>query len=319
VARLEHDRILGRLQFEEKEFKVLNRPLPESLTDKYLQYITQQDTIITTSWMMHKCKWKIEKDNLYLTEMFQTHLLKKFVEKEEVLATWVDELLLHKATEIIISSKNILRKENIYYSELRFKGAKLLGNKQKVSTIYPKGSKKSTIQGHCQEGIFTFDREDIICDNKNLTIKGRDEIISYLEQDINDMLKKSHKGINLNIVDMKNVLKKSTQVTYLCEGFFLGNKKQMATDINEIFDRINIVTKKRRVNYLVHIDIDKGFPFDIVKNFMERMLDICDDCYCLIGFNEHKKIKGSKKKKDIFEELDEVKPCVVFKVLMGVS
>jgi len=267
--------------------------------------------------MLHKCKWKLEKDNLYLTEMFQTHLLKKFLEKEEVLATWVDELHLHRATEATISSKSILRKENVYFSELRFKSAKLVLEKQKVSTVYSKGSKKSIIQGYCQEGIFTFYRDDIVLKDNKVCIKGSDVLVPYLEKDINAMLKKSNKGgIDLNIVDMRKVLKKASKVTYLCD--VVSQTKYMNTDINCILDRIKVITDESSANYLVHLDMEAGFNFEVVKEFMECMYDICDDGHVLVGCNERKKKKLSNKKKDIFDEQDEVKPYLVLKVLIGV-
>ena len=321
MARLRDDRTLGRLQFEEKECKVLNRPLPKSLTDKYLQYIKQPHTIMKTSWMLHKCKWKIEKDSLYLTEMFQTHLLKKFLEKEEILATWVDELLLHRATEIIISSKSILRKENIYYSELRFKDAKLLGKKQKLSTMYPKGSQNSIIQGQCQEGIFTFDRDDVVLKNKQIYLKGSDVLLPYLEEDMNAMLLTSHKGISLSMKDVNEVVDNAAIVTYMCESIIsnVKHRKVMQNNIDEIINKIKIITDGKEVNYLVHIDMDTGFDFKIVKEFMERMYDMCDESPVIIGFNERKKETISKKKEDVFDEKDEKSSHAFVKILMGVS
>ena len=321
MPTLRHGRTFGILQFEEKTFKVLNRPLPETLTDKYLEHIKQPVTIMETAWMMHKCKWKIKKERLYLTEMFQTHLLKKFLNQEEVLAIWVDKLFLHRATETIISSKSILRKENIYYHELRFKSAKLLGKKPKVSTVYPKGSKKSIIKGHSQEGIFTFDRDDIVLKNKLICLKGTDVLLPYLEEDINDMLLTSYKGISLSMKDVNEVLQNASVVTYMCESIVFNAKyrKVMQDNIDEIINKIKVITDGKEVNYLVHIDMDEKFDFEIVKEFMERMYDMADENQVLIGLNEHKKKKISKRKMDIFDDYDEVPLHAFVKVLMGVS
>ena len=317
MARLANDRTLGSVQFEGKECKVLNRPLPEFLTNKYLQCIKQPHTILTTSWMIHKCKWKIEKDKLYLTEMFQIQLLKKFLDDEEILATWVDKLLLHRATEIIISSKSILRKENIYYTEFHFQDAKLLSKKPKISTKYVREVGNKYRLGHMPLGVFTFDRKDIFFTAENLHIKGEDGLIPFLEKEINSMLKKNNKGgIELNIEDMRKVLKQTSKVTYLCD--VISTTTHMNADIHRILDRINIIRDELPANCLVHIDTEVGFNTEVVKEFMERMYDMCDDGYIFIGCNERKKRKISKKKEDIFFEVDEVKPYMVLKVLMGV-
>jgi len=317
MARLADDRTLGSVQFEEKECKVLNRPLPEFLTNKYLQYLKQPHTVLKTSWMLHKCKWKIEKDKLYLTEMFQTQLLKKFVEKEKILATWVDKLLLHRATEIIISSKSILKKENIYYTELHFQDAKLLSKKPKVSTKYVREVGNKYLLGHMPLGVFTFDREDIFFTDENLHIKGDDTLIPFLEKEINAMVKKNNKGgIDLNSVDMRKVLKKTSKVTYLCD--VVSTTEHMNADIHRMLDRINIIRDELPANCLVHIDTEVGFNTEVVKEFMECMYDMCDDSYIFIGCNERKKRKISKKKEDVFYEVDEMKPYMVLKVLMGV-
>ena len=321
MPTLRHGRTFGILQFEEKTFKVLNRPLPETLTDKYLEHIRQPATIMETAWMMHKCKWKIKKERLYFTEMFQTHLLKKFLNQEEVLATWVDKLLLHRATETIISSKSILRKENIYYIELHFKDAKLLRKNQKVSTMYPKGFKKSIIKGYSQEGIYTFDRDDVALNDKQICLKGSDVLIPYLEVDMNDMLLTSHKGISLSMKDVNEVVQNVSMVTYLCESIVCNAKhrKVMQDNIDEIINQIKVVTDGKEVNYLVHIDMDEKFDFEIVKEFMERMYDMADENQVLIGFHERKKKKISKRKMDIFDDYDEVPLHAFVKVLMGVS
>ena len=317
MARLADDRTLGSVQFEEKECKVLNRPLPEFLTNKYLQYFKQPHSILKTSWMLHKCKWKIEKDQLYLTEMFQTHLLKKFVEKEEILATWVDKLLLHRATEIIISYKSILKKENIYYIEFHFQDARLLSKKPKVSTKYVRKIGNKYLLGHMSLGVFTLDREDIFFTDENLHIKGEDGLIPFLEKEINAMLKKNNKGgIDLNSVDMRKVLKQTSKVTYFCD--IVSRTVHMNADINRILYKVNLIRDELPTNYLVHIDTEAGFNFELLKEFMERMYDMCDDGYIFIGCNEHKKRKISKKKEDVFFEVDEVKPYMVIKILMGV-
>ena len=317
MARLADDRALGSVQFEEKECKVLNCPLPEFFTNKYLQYIKQPHSILKTSWMLHKCKWKIEKDKLYLTEIFQIHLLKKFVEKEEILATWVDKLLLHRATEIIITSKSILRKENIYYTELHFQDAKLLSKKPKVSTKYVREVGNKYLLGHIPLGIFTFERKDIFFTDENLHIKGEDGLIPFLEKEINAMLKNTNKGgIDLNSADMRKVLKKTSKVTYLCD--VVSTTEHMNADINRILDNVNLIRDELPTNYLVHIDTEAGISSEVVKEFMERMYDMCDDSYIFIGCNERKKQKISKKKEDVFYDVDKVKPYMVLKVLIGV-
>ena len=317
MARLANDRTLGSVQFEGKECKVLNRPLPEFLTNKYLQYFKQPHSILKTSWTLHKCKWKIEKDNLYLTEMFQTHLLKKFLDDEEILATWVDKLLLHRATEIIISSKSILRKENIYYSELRFQDAKLLSTKPKVSTKYVREVGNKYLFGDMPLGVFTFDMKDIFFTDENLHIEGDDTLIPFLGKEINAMLKKNNKGgIELNIVDMRKILKKTSKVTYLCD--VVSSTEHMNADINRILDKVNLIRDELPTNYLVHIDTEAGFNAEVVKEFMERMYDMCDDGYIFIGCSERKKRKISKKKEDALDEADEMKPYMGLKVLMGV-
>jgi len=287
------------------------------LMEKYAQYIKKPQTIIETLWMLHKCKWEVRENRLYLTEMFQTHLLRKFTDSEEVLATWVDKLLFHRVTEMILSSKSILRKENVYYTELRFKNAQLLAKKLKVSTAYGKDMEIRGIFEATQLGIFTFDREDIFLKDKKLIIKGDDELIPHLQKDINAMLKKSHKGINLNMEDMKTVLQKASKVTYLCD--VVSKNKNMNNVINRILDRVKVITDASSVNYLVYIDMDEGFDFEVMKAFMERMYDMCDDSHVIIGFNERKKKKKPKKKEDIFDERDEVPSHVFIKVLMGVS
>ena len=317
MARLADDRALGSVQFEEKVCKVLNRPLPEFLTNKYLQYIKQPHSILKTSWMLHKCKWKIEKDKLYLSEMFQAHLLKKFVDGEEILATWVNKLLLHRATEIIISSKSILRKENIYYTELHFQDAKLLSKKPKVSTKYVREVGNKYLLGHMPLGVFTFGREDIFFTDENLHIKGDDGLIPFLEKEINAMLKKNNKGgIDLISVDMRKVLKKTSKVTYLCD--VISITMHMNADINRILDKVNLIRDELPTNYLVHIDTEVGFNTEVVKEFMECMYDMCEDSYIFIGCNECKKRKTFREKEDVFYEVDEVKPSLVLKVLMGV-
>ena len=317
MATLRHGRTFGILQFEKKEYRVCNRPLSKSLMEKYAQYIKKPQTIIETLWMLHKCKWEVRENRLYLTEMFQTHLLRKFTDSEEVLATWVDKLLFHRVTEMILSSKSILRKENVYYTELRFKNAQLLAKKLKVSTAYGKDMEIRGIFEATQLGIFTFDREDIFLKDKKLIIKGDDELIPHLQKDINAMLKKSHKGINLNMEDMKTVLQKASKVTYLCD--VVSKNKNMNNVINRILDRVKVITDASSVNYLVYIDMDEGFDFEVMKAFMERMYDMCDDSHVIIGFNERKKKKKPKKKEDIFDERDEVPSHVFIKVLMGVS
>jgi len=321
MPTLIHGRTFGTLQFEEKTFKALNRPLPDNLTDNYLEYIKQPATIMETAWMMHKCKWEVRENRLYLTEMFQTHLLRKFTDSEEVLATWVDKLILHRATETIISSKSILRKENIYYTELCFKNAKLLRKNQKVSTVDFKGYKKTIIKEHCQEGIFTFDRDDVVLKNKKICLKGRDVLLPYLEEDINVMLRTSHKGISLSMKDVNEVVENASIVTYLCESIVCNAKyrKVMQDNIDEIINKIKVMTDGKKVNYLVHIDMDEKFDFEIVKEFMECMYDLGDERQVLIGFNEHKKEKVSKGKEDVFDDCDEVPSEAFIKVFMGVS
>ncbi|MBA1420973.1 MAG: hypothetical protein FAF03_09025 [Epsilonproteobacteria bacterium] len=142
-------------------------------------------------------------------------------------------------------------------------------------------------------------------------------LVPYLEKDINAMLKKSNKGgIDLNIADMRKVLKKASKVTYLCD--VVSQTKYMNIDINRILDRVKVITDKSPSNYLVHLDMEAGFNFEVVKEFIECMYDMCDDGHVLVGCNERKKKKLSKKKEDVFYEQDEVKPYVVLKILMGV-
>jgi hypothetical protein len=318
-----HDSSCGILLHEGKKFKVLNRPISESLIDKYDEYSKNTITVIEEIWMFHTCKWEIRKNKLYLTEMFQSHLLRLFTNKNFMLATWVDKLLLHRATEVLMSSKKDNRKEKLYYSDLRFDNANLVSKKISISSSYTLGMYREINYKGVQEGIFTFDIKDV-CLSENLVLfDSNDDLIPYLENDIFGMLKKSNQGVKLDIKDFSRVLQSSSKVTYVCyELSTHKNRQTMMDNLNSIVDKIDTIVDKKPANYLVHIEIDHNFNFEMVRIFMERLYDLCsDDSTVLMGINEHKKIKLSKKKKkkNYMYVKEKKVPCAVFKIIIGID
>ena len=167
-----------------------------------------------------------------------------------------------------------------------------------------------------QNSIFTCDTDCVLVKRTCIKLDYEDENISYIEDEINSMMKKSVDGIDLCIEDVKTILDKSSKMTYMTHSVFChknSSKKEMLDAINLIVrDVILISSKKRLVNYLVHIEMHEGFDFSIVKYFMECIYDLCDDSYVLIGTHER------KRKEELYGESEEVKHQVIAKVLMGI-
>jgi N-acetylglutamate synthase-like GNAT family acetyltransferase len=171
------------------------------------------------------------------------------------------------------------------------------------------------------EGIFTFDKKEVFLDKKCVKIDGNDNLIPYLENDINSMLKKNTHGIELDMKDFSSVMKKSSKVTYVCYGVCTHKNRQVMLDeVNSILDKIDVVVGKISANYLVYIEMEYNFDFDIAKIFMASLYDVSsDDSIVIMGFNEAKKLKLSKKKKNYMNDEEKKVPCVTFKIIIGVD
>jgi len=170
-----------------------------------------------------------------------------------------------------------------------------------------------------QNSIFTCDTDCVLVKRTCIKLDYEDENISYIENDINSMMKKSVDGIDLCIEDFKTILDKSSKMTYMSHSIFChknSSKKEMLDAINLIVrDVILISSKKTLVNYLVHIEIHEKCDFDIVKFFMESLYDESDDSIVLVGFSELKKIESSTTNKVYFDE--DKNPSMIFKICMG--
>ena len=171
-----------------------------------------------------------------------------------------------------------------------------------------------------QKSIFTCDTDCIIMKRDCIKLDYEDENISYIENEINSMMQKNVDGIDLCIEDFKTVLDKSYKMTYMSHSVFCHNN----TTKKEMFDAINLIvrdvilfsSKKRLVNYLMHIEMHEKCDFDIVKFFMESLYDESDDdSIVLVGFSESKPIESSTTNKVYFD--GDKNPSMILKICMG--
>ena len=276
-----HDVSRGELSYNGRKYKVLNRPLSNELLEKCNSLNKKDIQLFTTAlWMFHRCKWEIRKKKLYLTEMFQSNLLKKLTGKSELEAYWVDKLSIHVATEVPIACKKSLGKEILHRIDIIFRNGKYIGTEQYASTDYGIQIKRMVNYMGAQQGMFTFNKECIALGSDGIKLDCRDKFVRYLENDINSMMKKSVDGIDLSIEDFQGITTSSPKMMYVCDELCLrddltnDNKLELMRHFAEaIADKIQIVAGKVPKKYLIQIEIEKNFFFDAIK----ALIDILDE------------------------------------------
>lgn len=276
-----HDVSRGKLIYKGREYKVLNRPLSNELLVKCNSLDTNAiQTFTTALWMFNQCKWEIKKKKLYLTEIFQSNLLKKLTAKSELEVFWVDKLVVYVVTEVPIPSKKSLGKEILHRIDIIFRNGKYIGTEQHASTDYGIQIKRMVNYMGAQQGMFTFDKECITLGSDGIKLDCGDKFVRYLENDINSMMKKSVDGIDLSIEDFQDITTSSPKMMYVCDELCLrddltnDNKLELMRHFAEaIADKIQIVAGKVPTKYLIQIEIEKNFFFDAIK----VLIDILDE------------------------------------------
>jgi hypothetical protein len=103
------DQPLGALRTPEQTWRVLNRPLPDYICHRYDALRTElRQPASSVPWRHHQCQWELRDGKLYLSELFRPDLLEMLINRKELLATWVEKLILHRVTEIPLGGKECL-------------------------------------------------------------------------------------------------------------------------------------------------------------------------------------------------------------------
>ena len=131
------DQTLGTLHTPKRTWQVLNRPLPDNILESYEALPTElHQRYSSIPWRFHRCRWVLRDDRLYLSELFRSGLLEMLTAETELPAVWVEELILHRATEIPLDSEECIDTDTyrLHITRYQFEKGRFVGERSSITT-----------------------------------------------------------------------------------------------------------------------------------------------------------------------------------------
>jgi hypothetical protein len=131
------DQSLGTLRTPKRTWRVLNCPLPAHIYRRYDALPPEhKQPPSSIPWQYHRCRWVLRNDRLYLTELFRPGLLEMLTAETEMPAVWVEELILHRATEMPLDSEECIDTNTyrLHITRYMFEKGKFIGERSSITT-----------------------------------------------------------------------------------------------------------------------------------------------------------------------------------------
>jgi len=210
MSAIKKNTVMGKLQYKNQGYSVLNAPLSDEIVKKLETYHGETKWVNSAApWKPMQLLWVLEEDKLYLTKLYVDGLLEELMGSNKIFASWVDELKLLVEDRTIC--KTYEQKDSYLKEEIRLhlnfnKGIFLTEEKQ--TELYINIETKNNIDRYSAYSTFRIDSNNLLIYLEDNMQSGEDELLFIFSDFINEMLKENDDGISLDMVDLKEVLKK---------------------------------------------------------------------------------------------------------------
>ncbi len=257
----------GKLQYNNRWYKVLNAPLSDEIAKKLETYRGDRKWIDPAApWKPMPLIWKMEEGKLYLVKLYIDGLLEELTDSERIFASWVNELKLFVDDRTICrtheSQENYIEEHTILHLSFD-KGIFLREEKQ--TELFTSPERKENTNQYPVYTTVHMNSNDLLVYMEDDIRSDQDQLLPVLSDLIYQMIDEDD-DICLDMADLKNVLQKGdTSVLVSAKG----------RDIDLLAGSlISSVTDEGLLNpkgCLMHLRISKKYPRRSVAKIIEKI------------------------------------------------